>query len=170
MSVGTAITGIRPSVIQFSSDSCTLFQKLMNIWGVYRIPRNTVVPGYCTCTLYPWYLYCTVPCTLGSLDFRVQVQLYYDTVVQVCCSTLVLRVDPPYDIHAKKGKIEWSRISINSNDFLSIVHGGQAPFSEKNRTEVGIWDHTRTQGIFLCITVLCHHHIENRKQTQNPEQ
>ena len=52
MSVGTAITGIRPSVIQFSSDSCTLFQKLMNIWGVleYRIPRNTVGMSYST-----WY-------------------------------------------------------------------------------------------------------------------
>ena len=39
MSVGTAITGIRPSVIQFSSDSCTLFQKLMNIWGVQNTEK-----------------------------------------------------------------------------------------------------------------------------------
>ena len=34
-----AITGIRPSVVQFSSDSCTLFQKLMNIWGVQNTEK-----------------------------------------------------------------------------------------------------------------------------------
>ena len=97
-----AITGIRPSVIQFSSDSCTLFQKLMNIWGVQNTEKYGSILVPVTVPVYfcqPLIGVCIHICTQGTST------RYYTTVpgtslrVPVCHSISYYSMEACHHIH-----------------------------------------------------------------------